>query len=135
MTSLLRHCSSSPLTSATRRGLGYFAALPSASAPSSASLSFHEDISYKDLKTIIGNNQRKVPANKDLVFGRTFAEHMLSIEWEAGKGFLAPRIHPYQKISLEPSATVFHYGVECFEVKNFFSVLCNLLNRCYYYRV
>lgn len=52
---------------------------------------------------------------KDLIFGRTFTDHMLSISWEEGQGWNSPRIHPYEKIALAPSATVFHYGMECFE--------------------
>ncbi|KAI8834484.1 aminotransferase [Chytridium lagenaria] len=76
------------------------------------------DISVKDLKVTLTQNQKPIPANKDLVFGQTFSDHMLSVEWKATKGWGAPRIHPYEKIALDPSATVFHYGLECFEDKN-----------------
>jgi branched-chain amino acid aminotransferase len=69
----------------------------------------------------------------ELVFGRTFTgpshfpfltiehktdcltDHMLSIEWTASEGWLAPRITPYQNLSLDPASCVFHYGFECFE--------------------
>ncbi len=40
---------------------------------------------------------------------------MLSIEWTASKGWLAPRITPYQNLSLDPATCVFHYAFECFE--------------------
>ena len=40
---------------------------------------------------------------------------MLSIEWTASSGWLAPRITPYQNLSLDPATSVFHYGFECFE--------------------
>ncbi|MCJ1328248.1 hypothetical protein MMC10_004924 [Thelotrema lepadinum] len=40
---------------------------------------------------------------------------MLSIEWTASSGWLAPRITPYQNLSLDPATCVFHYGFECFE--------------------
>lgn len=40
---------------------------------------------------------------------------MLSIEWTAASGWLAPRITPYQNLSLDPATCVFHYGFECFE--------------------
>ncbi|KAJ3342141.1 branched-chain-amino-acid aminotransferase [Gonapodya sp. JEL0774] len=56
-----------------------------------------------------------MPPLKDLVFGRLFSDHMLQIEWTAGKGWANPKIMPYQKLQLEPSAVVFHYGIECFE--------------------
>jgi hypothetical protein len=47
-----------------------------------------------------------------LVFGQTFTDHMLSIEYEQGQGWKAPHIHEFRPISLLPSATVFHYGIE-----------------------
>ena len=40
---------------------------------------------------------------------------MLSIEWTASSGWLAPRITPYQNLSLDPATCVFHYSFECFE--------------------
>ena len=40
---------------------------------------------------------------------------MLSIEWTAASGWLAPRIVPYQNLSLDPATCVFHYAFECFE--------------------
>lgn len=40
---------------------------------------------------------------------------MLSIEWTASDGWLAPRITPYQNLSLDPASCVFHYAFECFE--------------------
>ncbi|KAL8631610.1 hypothetical protein Q9189_002716 [Teloschistes chrysophthalmus] len=51
----------------------------------------------------------------DLVFGRTFTDHMLSIEWTASSGWLPPRITPYQNLSLDPATCVFHYAFEAFE--------------------
>jgi branched-chain amino acid aminotransferase len=40
---------------------------------------------------------------------------MLSIEWTAAQGWLAPRLTPYQNLSLDPATCVFHYAFECFE--------------------
>lgn len=82
---------------------------------------------------------KELVPNQDLVFGRTFTgkitpssthvslqssklilslsppDHMLSIEWTAAEGWLAPRITPYQNLSLDPATCVFHYAFECFE--------------------
>ncbi|EXJ85286.1 branched-chain amino acid aminotransferase [Capronia epimyces CBS 606.96] len=58
---------------------------------------------------------KELVPNKDLVFGRTFTDHMLSIEWTASDGWQAPRITPYQNLSLDPATCVFHYAFECFE--------------------
>lgn len=52
---------------------------------------------------------------EELVFGKNFTDHMLSIEWTASDGWLPPRITPYQNLSLDPATCVFHYAFECFE--------------------
>lgn len=40
---------------------------------------------------------------------------MLSIEWTASDGWYAPRITPYQNLSLDPATCVFHYAFTAFE--------------------
>ncbi|KAK7193826.1 Mitochondrial branched-chain amino acid (BCAA) aminotransferase [Paraphaeosphaeria sporulosa] len=52
---------------------------------------------------------------EELVFGRNFSDHMLSLEWTASEGWLPGRITPYQNLSLDPATCVFHYAFECFE--------------------
>ncbi|GAV55384.1 hypothetical protein ZYGR_0AV00150 [Zygosaccharomyces rouxii] len=54
-------------------------------------------------------------ANDQLVFGKTFTDHMLSIEWTMENGWGAPVIKPYGPISLDPASCVFHYAFELFE--------------------
>ncbi|RKP03849.1 hypothetical protein CXG81DRAFT_9038 [Caulochytrium protostelioides] len=58
---------------------------------------------------------RSLPPKEQLGFGKVFTDHMLTLDWDLEKGWTAPRIHPYAKIALDPSAIVFHYAVECFE--------------------
>jgi len=56
------------------------------------------------------------PADESkLGFGKTFTDHMFIMEYTAGRGWHDARIVPYGPISLEPSATCFHYGQETFE--------------------
>ncbi len=50
-----------------------------------------------------------------LGFGHIFTDHMFVMNYTEGQGWHDPRITPYQNISLEPSAMVFHYGQEMFE--------------------
>lgn len=50
-----------------------------------------------------------------LGFGQIFTDHMFVMDYEAGKGWIDPRVVPYQPITLDPSAMVFHYGQEMFE--------------------
>ncbi|KAI7338957.1 branched-chain amino acid transaminase [Hortaea werneckii] len=58
---------------------------------------------------------KPIVPHDQLVFGRTFTDHMMSLEWTAGKGWLPPRITPYQNLSLDPATCVLHYAFEAFE--------------------
>lgn len=53
--------------------------------------------------------------NDELVFGQTFTDHMLTIEWTKEKGWDIPEIKPYGNLTLDPSSCVFHYAFELFE--------------------
>jgi len=50
----------------------------------------------------------------NLAFGSVFTDHMLVCDYKNG-AWEAPKIMPYQAISLEPSAKIFHYGQSIFE--------------------
>ena len=58
---------------------------------------------------------KDITPNEELIFGRFFTDHMLSLEWTASEGWLDPRITPYQNLSLDPATCVFHYAFEAFE--------------------
>lgn len=60
------------------------------------------------------NPKAKVPL-QDLVFGRSFTDHMLSIDWSEDKGWGNPKITPYGDLALSPACSALHYGIECFE--------------------
>ncbi|CAL9736939.1 branched-chain-amino-acid aminotransferase, mitochondrial [Monosporozyma servazzii] len=60
-------------------------------------------------------NPSKPRPNDELIFGKTFTDHMLQIEWTQEKGWADPEIIPYGPLILDPSAAVFHYGFEAFE--------------------
>ncbi|MBU7318241.1 branched-chain amino acid aminotransferase [Paenibacillus oleatilyticus] len=48
-------------------------------------------------------------------FGTVFTDHMFMLDYEEGRGWHSPRVVPYQSISLDPAAKVFHYGQTVFE--------------------
>ncbi len=50
----------------------------------------------------------------NLPFGQVCTDHMLVCDFENGK-WSSPKIIPYQPISLDPSAKIFHYGQSVFE--------------------
>ena len=52
------------------------------------------------------------PREADLVFGKTTSDHMLIINWSVGEGWEKPQITPYGPLSIPPSASVLHYGLE-----------------------
>lgn len=49
-----------------------------------------------------------------LSFGSVFSDHMLVCNFKNGK-WEAPEVVPYQPITLDPSAKIFHYGQSIFE--------------------
>lgn len=80
--------------------------------------SMRANYSSLDASKLVTNQvaQRKqLPSNDQLVFGRTFTDHMLMIEWTENDGWLDPRIVPYGPLDLDPAAVVLHYAFECFE--------------------
>lgn len=59
--------------------------------------------------------KEKPGKDNPLVFGTIFTDHMFIMDYEEGKGWIDPRVVPYQPLVLEPSCMVFHYGQEMFE--------------------
>jgi len=60
-------------------------------------------------------NKKDKPDQSKLGFGNYFTDHMFVMNYKEGQGWFDPRIIPYQKVALDPSAMVFHYGQEMFE--------------------
>ncbi|OEJ98882.1 branched chain amino acid aminotransferase [Flavivirga aquatica] len=50
----------------------------------------------------------------NLKFGHVFSDHMLECNFKDGK-WAAPKVVPYQAITLDPSSKIFHYGQSVFE--------------------
>ncbi|KAJ1919157.1 branched-chain-amino-acid transaminase bat2 [Tieghemiomyces parasiticus] len=73
------------------------------------------DISVARLTKTLAPTLKKLQRNEELVFGESFTDHMLAVEWHKGQGWLAPEIRPHGPLMLDPSAVVFHYAFECFE--------------------
>lgn len=62
------------------------------------------------------SERRSKPADESkLVFGRIFSDHMLEMEWLAGKGWQDAHIGPYKPFQMDPAAMVLHYGQGIFE--------------------
>jgi len=50
----------------------------------------------------------------NLKFGSVFSDHMLVCDYKDGQ-WHAPKIMPYQPLTLDPSSKIFHYGQSIFE--------------------
>lgn len=68
-----------------------------------------------DIKVIESTQEKNLPKESELGFGKYFTNHMFVMDYEAGKGWYDARIVPFGYISLHPASTVLHYGAEIFE--------------------
>ncbi|GMQ58832.1 branched-chain amino acid aminotransferase [Vallitalea sediminicola] len=68
-----------------------------------------------NIKYELTKDLKQKPDFNNLGFGTKFTDHMFIMDYTEGTGWHDPRIVPYQPISLDPSAMVFHYGQEMFE--------------------
>jgi len=74
------------------------------------------------METVVNNltiEKTKTSKIKDvdfdnLSFGSVYTDHMLVCDYKNGE-WTAPKIVPYQPITLDPSAKIFHYGQSIFE--------------------
>ena len=48
-------------------------------------------------------------------FGQVFTDHMITIRWDAERGWHDARLEPYGPFTLDPATSVFHYAQEFFE--------------------
>ena len=46
------------------------------------------------------------------MFGKSFSDHMLTVDWNIKEGWGQPKIIPYGDIPLSPASTCLQYGVE-----------------------
>lgn len=69
-----------------------------------------------EIKVTLTQNKKPIPSDESkLGFGKCFTDHMFVMDYTVGIGWHDARIEPYGPISLDPSASVFHYGQEVFE--------------------
>ena len=69
----------------------------------------------RDLSTDRMPDQRRSEILVSPGFGRTFTDHMITIDWRRDRGWFDAMIRPYGPLELDPSTNVFHYGQAIFE--------------------
>lgn len=66
-----------------------------------------------DLQLEMTQKPHKKPGPNDtLVFGKTFTDHMLMVEWAEPTGWSRPRIQPFQNLTLHPACSALHYSLQ-----------------------
>jgi branched-chain amino acid aminotransferase len=59
--------------------------------------------------------ESRAQAIADPGFGKVFTDHMVTIEWDEGRGWHSPTLGPRAPLTLDPAAAVLHYAQEIFE--------------------
>ena len=67
---------------------------------------------HKDIKVTLTQNPKSKPDPNNLVFGKYFSDHMLTINWTSENGWEKPRIIPFENLSLAPATSCLHYATE-----------------------
>jgi len=76
---------------------------------------YNAHINPESLQITKTSSPKEKLAYEKLVFGRSFSDHMLEIDWDEKSGWHNPVIKPYGDFKMSPAATVLHYGIEvCF---------------------
>ncbi|KAI0594704.1 aminotransferase [Biscogniauxia sp. FL1348] len=69
------------------------------------------------LKVTLTQNPQPVPEIGDPIYNSCSqcTDHMVTAVWNSSTGWDAPELKPYGAFTLMPTASVLHYGTECFE--------------------
>ncbi|MBX0358206.1 branched-chain amino acid aminotransferase [Halobacillus sp. Nhm2S1] len=67
------------------------------------------------LNIVEATHKKAKPESEKIPFGRTFTDHMFVMDYQEDKGWHEPRIVPYEPLTLDPAAMIFHYGQTVFE--------------------
>ena len=69
---------------------------------------------FRAADTIVKKTERgnPKPDSNKLVFGASYADHMLTIKHKNSSGWEKPVIEPLKNLSIHPGAKVLHYATE-----------------------
>ncbi|KMK76498.1 branched-chain amino acid aminotransferase [Alkalihalobacillus pseudalcaliphilus] len=72
-------------------------------------------MSGEKLQIIRTMHPKEKPDVNQVKFGTVFSDHMFKMNYTEDKGWHDPKIIPYQSVTLDPAAMIFHYGQTVFE--------------------
>lgn len=86
------------------------------------------DASRMVISLVSESQQQRVPELHDPVrmTQKCTTAHMIQVQWEEQEGWGIPKMGPYEKIALEPTASVLHYATESFVGVDFY-YFCEML--------
>lgn len=67
------------------------------------------------IKMDLCSTKKVKPKADQLAFGRNFTDHMFTMDYSSKLGWHDAQILPYQPLTIDPSAMIFHYGQSVFE--------------------
>jgi len=67
------------------------------------------------IRVNLSETTKEKPNSDQLIFGRSFTDHMFVMDYSDPLGWHNASIVPYQPLTIDPSAMVFHYGQSVFE--------------------
>lgn len=68
-----------------------------------------------NIKKSLTHSPKQLPSPEKLGFGQYFTDHMFVAKYAEDKGWYQTEILPYGPLSIEPGASVLHYGQSLFE--------------------
>ncbi|GBE87081.1 branched-chain amino acid aminotransferase II [Sparassis latifolia] len=76
---------------------------------------YNSDLDVSKLRITLAESLKPIPPADELVFGKTFTDHMLVASYDPVNGWSAPEIKPYGPLSLDPASSCFQYSTNIFE--------------------
>lgn len=73
------------------------------------------DMKEHKIKMDLCSTKKVKPKTDQLAFGRNFTDHMFTMDYSSKLGWHDAQILPYQPLTIDPSAMIFHYGQSVFE--------------------
>lgn len=73
------------------------------------------DMEERTIQMDLCSTRKEKPISDQLQFGKIFTDHMFIMDFTDALGWHDARIVPYQPITIDPSAMIFHYGQSVFE--------------------
>lgn len=67
------------------------------------------------IKVELATTKKEKPVAEELQFGKVFTDHMFIADYSEEKGWFDHRVVPYEPLTLDPAAIIFHYGQTVFE--------------------